>query len=101
MRSIKLYLLVGVVGAVGALAWGAGAGWSLAVGIGAPALAVLLPRFAAGALAGGSTPSAREDAAGRADHMSGTEFEDDVATVARTRGLPVIMTPLSGDWAWT
>ncbi|HEY5843871.1 MAG TPA: hypothetical protein VIU87_20830, partial [Mycobacterium sp.] len=59
VRSIKLYLLVGVVGAVGALVWGAGAGWILAVGIGAPALAVLLPRFAAGALAGALTPSAR------------------------------------------
>ncbi len=30
--------------------------------------------------------------------MSGTQFEDYVANVARGCGLPVIMTPLSGDW---
>jgi restriction system protein len=98
VRVLKLFLLVGVFVGVGAFALGAGAGWSLTAGICAPALAVLLPRFFAGALAGARTPSAREDAAGRAQEMSGTEFEDYVATVARTCGLPVIMTPLSGDW---
>jgi len=95
---MKLLLLVGVLVAVGVFALGVGAGWSLTLGICVPALAVLLPRFVAGALAGARTPSAREDAAGRAQGMSGTEFEDYVATVARTSGLPVIMTPLSGDW---
>ena len=30
--------------------------------------------------------------------MSGKEFEDYVARVARSCGLPVIMTPSSGDW---
>jgi restriction system protein len=30
--------------------------------------------------------------------MSGTEFEDHVARIARTCGVPVIMTPLTGDW---
>ncbi|MCV7072665.1 restriction endonuclease, partial [Mycobacterium rufum] len=39
---------------------------------------------------------ARESAA--RDQMSGTEFEDHVARIARSAGVPVIMTPLSGDW---
>ena len=30
--------------------------------------------------------------------MSGTEFEDHVARIARSCGVPVIMTSVTGDW---
>jgi restriction system protein len=30
--------------------------------------------------------------------MSGTEFEDHVARIARSCGMPVIMTSITGDW---
>ena len=30
--------------------------------------------------------------------MSGTEFEDYVARIARSAGVPVIMTAVTGDW---
>jgi restriction system protein len=33
-----------------------------------------------------------------AAEMSGTEFEDYVARIARSCGLPVIMTAVTGDW---
>lgn len=59
------------------------------------AATVLAPRFLAGALRGAATPSASEQPA---TAMSGVEFEDYVARVARSAGVPVIMTPLSGDW---
>lgn len=98
VRAVKVYLLVGTVVGAGALTAGVGAGWSLAALAGSSVLAALLPRFLAGAVSGALTPSVREDAAGRARAMSGTDFEDYVATAARACGLPVIMTPLSGDW---
>jgi HJR/Mrr/RecB family endonuclease len=55
----------------------------------------LAPRFLAGALRGAVTPRAAEHPTAA---MSGIEFEDYVAHVARSAGVPVIMTPLSGDW---
>jgi restriction system protein len=94
----KLYALAGVLAGVGAYALGA-PGWpSLAVGICAPLIAVFAPRFLAGTITGARTPAARERAATATALLSGTEFEDYVARVARTCGVPVIMTPLSGDW---
>ncbi len=59
------------------------------------AAAILAPRFLSGALRGAATPAAREEPT---TQMSGTEFEDFVATIARRAGVPVIMTPLTGDW---
>lgn len=57
-----------------------------------PLLAVLTPRFVLGAISGvRHSPPAEAD-------MSGTEFEDHIAHIARSCGVPVIMTPLSGDW---
>ena len=50
------------------------------------------PRFLHGTIAGLST---RDDVA---TEMSGTEFEDYVARIARSSGLPVIMTSITGDW---
>lgn len=71
-------------------------GWPAELAV-APAVAVPLlvaaaPRFLLGAISGATTSSAPED------QMSGTEFEDHIAHVARSCGVPVIMTPLTGDW---
>ncbi|TRW78336.1 restriction endonuclease [Mycolicibacterium sp. 018/SC-01/001] len=83
---------LGVAAGLGALAWGVPPWWSLAIAAAAP----LLPGFLVAAVAGATTPGAREVDA--RDEMSGTEFEDHVARIARSVGVPVIMTPLSGDW---
>ncbi|MFN8227904.1 MAG: restriction endonuclease [Mycobacterium sp.] len=90
----RAYLVAGLVAAVAVCATGAGWPWALAAFV----LTPMLPMFVKGAWTGVRTPSRREDAAGRAEVMSGTQFEDYVANVARGCGLPVIMTPLSGDW---
>jgi len=66
--------------------------WSLAIGALAPAVVTAIPRFLRGALTGLST---RDDIA---TEMSGTEFEDYVARVVRSCGVPVIMTSVTGDW---
>ena len=58
----------------------------------APAFLAAAPRFLRGTIVGLST---RDDVA--AD-MSGTEFEDYVARIARSCGVPVIMTSVTGDW---
>ncbi|SEH91335.1 restriction system protein [Mycolicibacterium rutilum] len=60
-----------------------------------PALLVALPRFLTGAVVGALRPDPGEDATAA---MTGTEFEDYVARVARSCGLPVIMTAITGDW---
>ena len=57
-----------------------------------------LRSFLAGTLTGARTPAPGEDPAGRFAAMSGPDFEEHVATVARGAGLPVIMTPATGDW---
>jgi len=95
---VKAYLLAGMVAAVVVWALSGSWGWALAAGVVGPALPFLVWRFAVGVWTGARTPSRFEDAAGRAEVMSGTQFEDYVAGVARSCGLPVIMTPLSGDW---
>jgi restriction system protein len=92
---VKLWLLAGVTAGVAAFASGIDPRWSVAVGLGAVAVLALGPHFVRGAVAGGRTPGAREFPAAA---MSGTEFEDYVAQIARSCGVPVIMTPLSGDW---
>lgn len=65
------------------------------IGGAVPLILAATPRFLAGAFHGARMPSAREQAA---TEMTGLEFEDHVAQVARSCGLPVIMTPLTGDW---
>jgi restriction system protein len=92
---VKVWVLAGSAAGVAAFAAGAGPWWCVAIGASAPTVAVLAPGFLLGAFTGARTPSAREHPA---NAMSGTEFEDHVARVARTCGVPVIMTPLSGDW---
>ena len=67
-------------------------GWCVVIAVAAP----LVPGFVVAVVSGAATPGARETDA--RNEMSGTEFEDHVARIARSVGVPVIMTPLSGDW---
>ncbi len=81
----------------GVTAWMAGLTptWAGVIGVLAPLALVVAPRFLLGTVAGAATPSAREDPTAQ---MSGTEFEDYVARIARASGAPVIMTSITGDW---
>ncbi len=92
----KLYAALGV--AVGTTAYlvGAGALASVLVGLAAPVVLAAAPRFVVATVVGAATPGAKERAA--ADTMSGTEFEDYIARIARSCGVPVIMTSITGDW---
>ena len=92
---IRLYALVAAASGIAAYLLGATPGCSVAVGAVAPALLAAAPHFVRGALAGLST---REDAATGMSGMSGVEFEDYVARVVRSCGIPVIMTSITGDW---
>lgn len=97
MTRWKVCALLGAVVAIAAYAAGLSPVSSVAVGAGTPVLLLAAPRFVSGALSGAFTPSAAE-ARGPTAEMTGTEFEDYVAHVARSCGVPVIMTPLTGDW---
>ncbi|WP_157561170.1 restriction endonuclease [Mycobacterium sp. E802] len=92
---IKLYLAAGVAAAMACHLAGVETGWSLATGAAVSLGIACAPGFVRGAFAGAGTPTAREQAA---TEMTGLQFEDHVAHVARRCGLPVIMTPLTGDW---
>ncbi len=87
---------VGVASAATAYLLGASTPWSVAIGVVAPIALAAAPRFLWAAVIGAFTPSPREAPAALA--MSGTDFEDDVARMARSCGLPVIMTSVTGDW---
>ncbi|HYZ69639.1 MAG TPA: restriction endonuclease [Mycobacterium sp.] len=89
---LKLYVVAGAVSAFAAYLLGVAPAWSLAIGAIAPAVLAAAPHFVRGAVAGLTTS---ED---RAAAMSGTEFEDYVARVVRSCGVPVIMTSITGDW---
>ncbi len=93
--ALKWHLIAAV--AVGTAAWilGATPAWCLVLGALAPVILAATPRFVRGAIVGVSTPDAREDVTAA---MSGTEFEDYVARIARSCGAPVIMTSITGDW---
>ncbi|KUI48444.1 restriction endonuclease [Mycobacterium sp. GA-1199] len=93
--TVKLYLASASVAGFGAWLLGVVPQWSLALGLVAPLVLAALPRFVAGTLVGVTTPGAREDVTAA---MSGPEFEDHVARVARSCGAPVIMTAITGDW---
>ena len=88
---IKIVVAVGVT--AGLVAYAAGAGWQLALACAlvAPVLLAAVPHF----LTGLRTPAPRENPI---DLMSGTDFEDYVARIARSCGTPVIMTSITGDW---
>jgi restriction system protein len=89
---LKLYIAAGVVSGCAAYLLGAAPVWSLVIGALTPATLTAAPHFLRGALAGLTTSD--DLAAG----MSGTEFEDYVARVVRSCGVPVIMTSITGDW---
>jgi restriction system protein len=88
----RLYVGVAVGSGIAAYLLGATPVWSLGIGALAPAVLAAVPRFVRGALEGLSTPD--DEAA----ELSGTEFEDYVARIARSCGSPVIMTSITGDW---
>ena len=88
---VRIYAVLALAAGITTYLLGAGMPWSLA----AAALAAMAPHFLLGALGGLRTPSPREDPI---TDMSGTEFEDHVARIARSCGVPVIMTALTGDW---
>jgi restriction system protein len=90
----KAYLFLAVAAAVATYATGLGIPWVVTAAVLAPAL----PAFLVGMLRGVRTPSAREDPAVAKQAMSGTEFEDHVARIARASGTSVIMTAVTGDF---
>lgn len=92
---IKLYIAAGVAAAFAGHLAGVEVAWCLAIGVVVPLGLAATPRFLVAALRGARTPGAREEPMAE---MTGLEFEDRVAHVARSCGLPVIMTPLTGDW---
>jgi restriction system protein len=88
----RLYVVVTVAVGIAAYVFGATPFWSVVIGALAPAVLAATPRFLRGAIDGVSTP---DDVAAE---LSGTEFEDYVARIARSCGMPVIMTSITGDW---
>ncbi|MEU0495597.1 restriction endonuclease [Mycobacterium sp. NPDC006124] len=90
----KIYGVVALVAGIAAYVAGFDLRWSGAVAILTPAL----PAFLVGVLRGARTPAAREDPAVAKQSMTGTEFEDHVARIARSSGASVIMTAASGDF---
>jgi restriction system protein len=92
VRRAKLAVGALVVSGVTAYLLGASLPWSVAIGVAAPALLAAAPHFLRGVAAG---VLARDDIAAE---MSGIEFEDYVARVVRSCGVPVIMTSVTGDW---
>jgi restriction system protein len=87
----KLYGILGIAAGLTAYLSGLDMPWSITIGV----LMAAAPAFLVGVLRGATTPNPREDPAAE---MSGVEFEDHVARIARRAGVPVIMTPLTGDW---
>jgi restriction system protein len=92
----KVYLAVGIALGAAAYLCGLAIPLSVAVGIVAPVLLAATPRFLLAAVKGAFTSGPREAAAESA--MTGMEFEDHVARIARGCGVPVIMTAVTGDW---
>jgi hypothetical protein len=90
----KLYAALGLAAGATAYLAGASAPAGVLTGLLAPAAAIAAPHFLRGLVVGAATPGFREEAA----EMSGTEFEDHIAHIARSCGVPVIMTSITGDW---
>lgn len=88
---VKLYGALGVAAGLCAHLIGTSAAAAVAIAVAVPLLVAAAPGFLLGALRGMASSAP-------ADDMSGTEFEDHIAHIARSCGVPVIMTPLTGDW---
>jgi restriction system protein len=89
----KVYLALAFAVGLGAHLLGLSPSWSVAVAVLTPAL----PAFLLGVLRGAGTRNPREDPATAKQAMSGMEFEEHVARIARGYG-PVIMTAVTGDF---
>jgi restriction system protein len=94
MTRLKLYAALGIATGATAHLSGASLPWSVTAAVLVPAL----PAFLVGVLRGAGTPGAREDPAVAKQAMSGVEFEDHVARIARSSGASVIMTAVTGDF---
>nr|WP_264038764.1 restriction endonuclease [Mycolicibacterium hodleri] len=90
----KVYAVVAVAAGIAAHVAGLDLSWSVAAAVVVPAL----PAFLVGMLRGARTPAAREDPAVAKQSMTGTDFEDHVARIARSSGASVIMTAATGDF---
>lgn len=88
---LKLYGALGVAAGLTAYLLGLSVPLALGVTVAAPLLVASAPHFVRGALAGLRAPAPEAP-------MSGTDFEDHIAHIARSCGVPVIMTPPTGDW---
>lgn len=90
---VRTKILLAAAITAGGIAHMVGAEWPVAVAAAllAPILLAAIPHF----LTGLRTPAANENPI---DTMSGTDFEDYIARIARSCGAPVIMTSITGDW---
>ena len=88
---LTTFLTIGILAGGAALLCGTGAITAASAGTAVALLAAAVPHF----LTGLRTPAAGENPI---DTMSGVEFEDYVARVARSCGVSVIMTSATGDW---
>jgi len=97
IRAVRLKWYLIAAPASGGAAWALGAGpaWSAAIGACLPVVLAAAPKFIGGAIIGATTPGRGEDVTAE---MTGEEFEEYIARIARSAGVPVIMTSLSGDW---
>jgi restriction system protein len=95
VRRLKWCVIAGAASGIAAYLLGASPVWSLAIGAATPLVLAVVPRFLLGTIIGATTRSPTEDLAAA---MSGMEFEDYVARIARSCGVPVIMTSVTGDW---
>lgn len=91
--SVRITIAVAVGITAGAITYATGTGWPLALtaALLTPLAVAAVPHF----LTGLRTPAPNENPI---DTMSGTEFEDYIARIARSCGAPVIMTSITGDW---
>ncbi|MGN7779667.1 restriction endonuclease [Mycolicibacterium sp. 22603] len=88
---LTTFLAIGILAGGTALLYGAGAITAVGAAVGVSLLVAAVPHFVAGL----RTPAAGENPI---DTMSGVEFEDYVARIARSCGVSVIMTSATGDW---
>lgn len=88
--------LTGLLAGAATAISGASPTLSVAAAVLTPLTLAIGPRLTAGIATGLRTPGRGERSV--TAQMTGTEFEDHVAHIARSCGAPVIMTPLSGDW---
>jgi hypothetical protein len=91
----KVYVAVGIAAGAAAHLCGVAIPLSLALGVVAPVVMAATPRFLLATVKGAFTPGPKEAAESA---MTGMEFEDHVAHIARGCGVPVIMTAVTGDW---